>query len=135
MKNKAATRKNYTRDVAHGKKPNTRRKHQRSHLSVSRPRKRATNYFNFQAIKAAALLGEEETWILKHGDEPAGDLSKWDRAVLGSLARHASNKGKTSFARPSVARIAFETGLSARTIHRALKRLEEYELIKIESGQ
>jgi predicted transcriptional regulator len=49
-------------------------------------------------------------------------LPSSEKQVLGSLARHAHNDG--SEARPCVQTIMRETGLSERTVQRALRKLE-----------
>ncbi|WP_413808177.1 helix-turn-helix domain-containing protein [Streptomyces sp. OE57] len=50
------------------------------------------------------------------------------RGVLQALAEHADKRGRN--ARPSVVKLRYRTGYDRRTVQRALRRLEDAELIK-----
>jgi DNA-binding transcriptional ArsR family regulator len=68
-------------------------------------------------------------WHIENAVFERGPKHATRRAVLAQLARHSSSEG---VAFPGIARLAERTGLSERTVHRAIAALEYHGWIHIE---
>jgi DNA-binding transcriptional regulator YhcF (GntR family) len=70
-------------------------------------------------------------WMRLIAREERG-LNKWEKLVALTLATHMDMNGENAW--PSLATLARETGLSTRTVQRAIAGLRDKELIRVKPG-